>query len=300
MMPAGEFREVQYSFMDPIFFQTCINGLILGSLYLLVALGLTLIFSIMGIINFAHGEIFMLGGFATFFLREYYAVNFFLSLALSMGILAAFGILIERMIFRPLRGEALNLLVISLGLSIVLQNLALIFWGPEEQSYLIGFQGVIKIFGMVFSKERLVAFTISALLVVGLYLFIGRTKTGKALQAVAQDSEAAALQGISINQINALTFGIGCALAAAAGSTMGPIFLVSPFMGMMPVVKAFIIIMLGGLGSVIGAVAGGLILGIAESFGATYLGATFQNMVGFILLMSLLIFKPLGLFGYHE
>jgi len=299
-MPPGGIREVRYSSMDPIFFQTCINGFILGSLYLLVALGLTLIFSIMGVINFAHGEIFMLGGFATFFLREYYGVNFFFSLALAMGILAAFGVLIERMIFRPLRGEALNLLVISLGLSIVLQNLALIFWGPEEQSYLMGFQGVVHVFGMVLSKERLVSFAISAVLVVALYLFIGRTKTGKALQAVAQDSEAAALQGININQINALTFGIGCALAAAAGSTMGPIFLVSPFMGMMPVVKAFIIIMLGGLGSVVGAVAGGLILGIAESFGATYLGATFQNMIGFILLMSLLIFKPLGLFGYHE
>jgi branched-chain amino acid transport system permease protein len=286
--------------MELIFLQTCINGLILGSLYILVALGLTLIFSIMGIINFAHGEIFMLGGFSTFFLRELYGVNFFFSLLISMVIIAAFGVLIERMIFRPLRAEPLNLLVISLGLSIVLQNLALIFWGPEEQSYLIGFQGVIKVFGMVFSKERLVAFTISALLVVGLYLFIGRSKTGKALQAVAQDSEAAALQGININRINALTFGIGCALAAAAGSTMGPIFLVSPFMGMMPVVKAFIIIMLGGLGSVIGAVAGGLILGIVESFGATYLGATFQNMIGFIILMSLLIFKPLGLFGYHE
>jgi branched-chain amino acid transport system permease protein len=286
--------------MELIFLQTCINGLILGSLYLLVALGLTLIFSIMGIINFAHGEFFMLGGFATFFLREYYGVNFFFSLLISMVIVAAFGVLIERMIFRPLRAEPLNLLVISLGLSIVLQNLALIFWGPEEQSYLIGFQGVINVFGMVFSKERLVAFTISAILVAGLYLFIGRTKTGKALQAVAQDFEAAALQGININQINALTFGIGCALAAAAGSAMGPIFLVSPFMGMMPVVKAFIIIMLGGLGSVIGAVAGALILGIAESFGATYLGATFQNMVGFIILMSLLIFKPLGLFGYHE
>lgn len=286
--------------MDPIFLQTCINGLILGSLYLLVALGLTLIFSIMGVINFAHGEIFMLGGFTTFFLRDYYGVNFFLCLAITMGILAAFGILIERILFRPLRGEALNLLVISLGLSIVLQNLALIFWGPEEQSYLIGFQGVIKVFGMVFSKERLVAFIISAVLVAALYLFIGRTKNGKALQAVAQDPEAAALQGININRINAMTFAIGCALAAAAGSTMGPIFLVSPFMGMMPVVKAFIIIMLGGLGSIMGAVAGGLILGIAESFGATYLGATFQNMVGFILLMSLLIFKPLGLFGYHE
>lgn len=286
--------------MELIFLQTCINGLMLGSIYVLIALGLTLIFSIMGIINFAHGEIFMLGGFATYFLGEYYGVNFFLSLIISMMIVATFGVLIERIIFRPLREDPLNLLVISLGLAIVLQNLALIFWGPEDRSIPIDFQGVVKIFGMMFSNERLAAFIISVTLVIGLYLFIGRTKAGKALQAVAQDYEAAALQGININQMNALAFGIGCALASAAGSAMGPVFLVSPFMGIMPVMKAFIIIMLGGLGSVIGSVVGGLILGIAESFGATYLGSEFQNMVGFIILMVILIVKPLGLFGYHE
>jgi len=286
--------------MEMIFVQTCINGLMLGMIYVLMALGLTLIFSIMGIINFAHGEIFMLGGFATFFLAEYYGVYFFFSLIISMVIIGVFGVLIERIIFRPLRGDPLNLLVISLGLAIVLQNLALIFWGPEERPVPFDFQGIINILGMVFSKERLVAFIISTILVIGLYLFVVRTKTGKALQAVTQDSEAAALQGININQINALTFGIGCALASAAGSAMGPIFLVSPFMGILPAMKAFIIIMLGGLGSIIGAVVGGLILGIAESFGATYLGSTFQNMVGFIILMFILIVKPLGLFGYRE
>jgi len=266
----------------------------------LIALGLTLIFSIMGIINFAHGEIFMLGGFVTYFLGEYYGVNFFLSLIISMIIIAAFGVLIERTIFRPLRGEPLNLLVISLGLAIVLQNLALIFCGPEDRTIPIDFQGIVKIFSMVFSNERLVAFIISVTLVIGLYLFIGRTKAGIALQAVAQSSEAAALQGIDINRMNAMAFGIGCALASAAGSAMGPIFLVSPFMGMMPVLKAFIIIMLGGLGSVIGSVVGGLLLGVVESFGATYLGSEFQNMVGFIILMLILIIKPSGLFGQHE
>jgi branched-chain amino acid transport system permease protein len=217
-----------------------------------------------------------------------------------MIIIAALGILVERIIFRPLRGETLNLLVISLGLAIVLQNLALISWGPEDRSIPIDFQGVIRILGMMFSNERFVAFLISVSLVTLLYLFIGRTKAGKALQAVAQDSEAAALQGININRMNALAFGVGCALASAAGSAMGPVFLVSPFMGIMPVMKAFIVVMLGGLGSVIGSVVGGLILGIAESFGATYLGSTFQNMVGFIILMLILIIRPLGLFGYRE
>ncbi len=286
--------------MNVIFLQPCINGLMLGSIYVLVALGLTLIFSIMGIINFAHGELFMLGGFLTYFLGEYYGVNFFLSLLISMIVVGSFGILIERIIFRPLKDEHLSLLVISLGLAIVLQNMALILWGPEDRSIPIDFQGVVGILGMKFSNERLVAFIISVVLVIALYLFIGKTKAGKALQALAQEAEAAALQGININKMYALAFGIGCALASAAGSAMGPVFLVSPFMGIMPAMKAFIVIMLGGLGSVAGSVAGGLILGVAESFGATYLGTTFQNMIGFIILMLILIIKPLGLFGYNE
>ena len=283
-----------------IFIQTLVNGLLLASMYVLMAIGLTYIFSIMRIINFAHGEILMLGAYATYFLRELCGINFFLSMIISMGIIGLFGLFLEKLLFRPRKGEDLNLLVLSLGLAITLQSLAMIVFTPEDRGLRTIFSGVISIDGIFFSKMRLLAFGAAVLCIFVSQLFLKRTKAGIAMQAVSQDEEGASLQGINVNRFTAMAFGIGCTLAAAAGALLAPIFVVSPFMGAAPVIKAFIVIIVGGLGSMMGCMVGGIILGIIESFGATYFGATVQELTGFLLLLLILIFKPTGLFGEKE
>ena len=283
-----------------VFMQTLANGILLASLYVLMALGLTYIFSIMRIINFAHGEILMLGAYATYFLRELYAINFFLSMMLSMVFIGLFGLFLEKSVFRPRKGEDLNLLVLSLGLAITLQSLAMIAFTAEDRGMRSVFSGVISINDVFFSKVRLLAFGVAVLCIVVSQLFLKRTKTGIAMLAVSQDEEGAGLQGIDVNRFTGMAFGIGCALAAAAGALLAPIFVVSPFMGSGPVIKAFIVIIIGGLGSMIGCMIGGTILGIVESFGATYFGATVQEISGFFLLILVLLFKPSGILGEKE
>jgi len=280
-------------------FQPLINGLMAGFIYVLVALGLTLVFSIMGIINFAHGEIYMLGAFVTYILTVSYRVNFFLSMVIAMGVMILLGLLIERIIFRPLRGHQLNILVISLGLAILLQNLALIAWGPDDVSIPSPYPEAIEVLGINLSMERLAAVVIAAILITGLHLFLQFSRSGRAMRAVSQDPEAASLQGVPIERIESLSFGLGCALAAAAGGLIGPIFVISPFIGTVPVMKAFVVIILGGLGSIPGAVLGGIILGVTESFSATFVGAIFQDMIGFFIILLVLILKPSGLLGYE-
>jgi branched-chain amino acid transport system permease protein len=283
-----------------ILLQTLINGLSSASLYILMAIGLTYVFSIMRIINFAHGEILMLGGYATFLFVGLWGLNYYLSLILSLVAVGLLGVLFERFLFRPRRGEDLNLLVLSLGLGITLQGLALIVFTPEDRGIEHVLPGVLMFHGLYISNMRLLSFVIAAVFIAGSQLFLKRTKAGISLEGVSQDLEAASLQGINVNRYISLSFGVGCSLAAVAGSLLAPIFTVSPFMGHGPVVKAFIIIMLGGLGSMMGAMLGGLILGIVESFGATYMGATIQEISGFLLLLLVLIVKPTGIFGEAE
>jgi len=279
--------------------QIFINALSMGLTYVLMALGLTLIFSIMGIVNFAHGEIYMIGAFAAFVFTVELGINYFLSLFLTVLTVSVIGIIIERGLFRKFRGAELNGLVLAVALSILLQNLALIIFGGEDRSFSSPLQGSsLTIWSSAVSVERLVAMGVSMISLVCLYLFINRTKTGQAMRAMAQDSEAAALQGININYISAVSFGTGCALAALAGGLLAPIYFVSPFIGGMPVLKAFIVVVLGGLGSIPGALAGGLILGCIDSIAAYYLG-TIGDLFGFVLLMLFIIFKPTGLFGYE-
>lgn len=283
--------------MASIIIQTLVNGLVLGSIYIVVAAGLSLIFSIMGIVNFAHGGILMLGAFITYIFAAKYGLPFFVSLLIAMGIMGILGAIIERGIFRPLKDSQLNMMVISLGLAIVLEDLALIIWGADDLVFPFPKLGMVRMGNVYLPVDRLVIMLSSFALIFFLYVLIQKTKLGAAMRAVSQDREAAILQGINSNQIYSLSFGIGCALASAAGALISPLFMISPYMGTLPMVKAFVVIVLGGLGSIIGAVLGGFILGILESFGATFLGAVFQNAISFAILIAVLIFKPEGIFG---
>ncbi|MFA4909666.1 MAG: branched-chain amino acid ABC transporter permease [Desulfobacteria bacterium] len=279
--------------------QVTLNGLMLGMIYIVVALGLTLIFSIMNVINFAHGEMYMLGGLVAYYFSEQLQIPYMLILVLAMILVGVFGIVVEKIFFRPFRGELLPALIVSLGLSMTIQTLTLLNFGTEDQSVSTVFPGMINFFGALFSKERLAIVITCIVFILLLYLLIQRSKIGCAIRAIAEDREAAALQGVNIDRICSFTFGLGCALAAAAGVLIAPVFYVNPYIGGLPLLKAFIIIILGGMGSLLGAVVGGLILGTVESFGTFFLSVPASNLLGFIIIILMLLFKPSGLFG-HE
>ena len=282
-----------------IFFQQVINGLVIGSIYAMVALGLTLIFGILHIGNFAHGQLYMLGAFATYWLVTLWGWNIWSSMLVAMGSMALLGIVLERVVFRPVYSAPhINGLIVALGLFIALENIALILWGGEERTLPSPYATkVITLLSISLTLQRLLVFIISILLIFLLYLFIQRTKMGKAIRAVAQDPEVSRLMGIPIHRISATVFAVSSALAAAAGALVGPIFCVFPAMGVTPILKAFVVIVLGGMGSIPGAIFGGFILGIAESLGAGYLSSEYKDAFAFGALIFVLMVKPSGLFG---
>ena len=278
--------------------QALVNGVMLGMVYILVALGLTLVFSIMEVINFAHGEFYMLGGFTAYYLFAQLGINYLVTLAAAAVLVGLLGFLLEKVIFRPFRGNLLGAFIVSLGLVWILQSGALVAFGTLEKSVPSPFRGTLKVLGVYFSLERLAVTLIGITLVTALYVFIRFSKQGRAIRAVAQDSDAAALQGINVNRISSQAFALGSALAAAAGALIGPIFFVSPFMGGLPILKAFIIIILGGMGSIPGALLGGLILGIAEGVGSIFLSVPGVNLLGFVIVIAVLLLRPRGLLGH--
>jgi len=279
------------------FLQIFVNGLMLGLTYVLIASGFSLIYGIMRLLNFAHGEFYMLGAFATYLLCEHLGVNYFAALILSMILIAALGVLVYRFFFRPFRDEHDPSLVIALGIAMLIGGLGLLIFGEKDKSVSPAFSGVIKVFGATLSQERMVVIFMAIVLMSGLSLYIKFSKTGQAMRAVAQDREAAALQGIGVDSTFTLCMAISSALAGAAGALLAPLFFVNPFLGMHAVLKALVVVVIGGLGSIPGAVAGGLLLGFVESFGNTFLG-DITEILGFIMVMIVLLFRPQGLFGH--
>jgi branched-chain amino acid transport system permease protein len=277
--------------------QALLNGFGLAVVYVLVALGLTLIFSILEVINFAHGEFYMLGGFAAYYLFVVGGLNYVATLVLAVLLVGLAGVVAERLVFRHLRGKTLNAFIVSLGLLWVLQATAQLSFGVLDKSVPSAVSGIVRVGGVIVSRERLFVMLTAVALIVGLYLFLKFTRTGQAMRAVAQDADAAALQGVNIELVSALGFGIGCALAGAAGALLAPIFAVSPTMGALPVVKAFIIIIVGGMGSLPGAVLGGLLLGAVEGVGTLFMSSAAVNILGFLMVIAILLLRPRGLAG---
>lgn len=278
--------------------QLLLNALVLALIYVLIASGFSLILSISRILNFAHGEIYMLGAFGCYFLYQVAGLNFFLALLITAIIIGALGVGLERLFFKPCRGNDFAMVIMSLGLTIFISGAALAVFGEKDRGVSSPFAGVIKISGVTFSIERLVIILVSIAIFVGLYYFIKRVKIGQAMRAVAENSEAARLQGISIDRVCALSFGIGCALAAAAGVLTAPLYYVNPFLGPGAILPAIIVVILGGLGSISGVVAGSLILGFIQSFGGAYIGG-YSGLIAYCAVIILLTVKPQGLFG-HE
>ena len=277
--------------------QVAANGLMTGLVYILMALGFTLIFGIMRVVNFAHGELYMIGAFAILILFGTLEVNYYLAVVVSVIIAAIFGIIIERALLRRFVGQELNGMIMALAISISLQALAGIFFGPQEQSVARPISGIFNIGGVIVPRDRIVVGGIALLVLAAFYIFLRYTHYGLAMRAVSQDPDAAALQGIRPALIYTMAFTIGSLLAGLAGALMAPIYTIFPYMGSVPMMKAFIVVILGGLGSLPGAVIGGLLLGMVESGVASFYSSTIATMVAFGLVILILLFRPNGLMG---
>lgn len=279
-----------------ILLQPLVYGLQIGLTYVLLALGLTVIFSMMNVLNLAHGEFYMLGAFTVFYVNGLLKVSYFLALIMSVVVVAGIGIFFERIFFRPARGEVVPTVIVGLGLMWLLQTAAQLLFGAQPRGMREVFQGSVSFLNMNISDSRIAAGLISILLVAAVYLFIYKTKQGKAMQAVAQDREAAMSLGIDVGKIGTLGFALGCGLAGAAGGLMAPIFFIEPTMGTTTLIKSLCIIILGGVGSIPGAALGGIILGIIESYGQTFLGYS-ATTFPFLIILFVLVFKRTGLMG---
>jgi branched-chain amino acid transport system permease protein len=281
-----------------LFFQQLVNGIMLGAVYSLVALGLTLIYGILHIPNFAHGHKYMWAAFTSLFLVVNFHTNYWVSLLMAMVVLGLVGAGVERLVYRPLRDVPhINSFIAAIGLLLVLESLSLIFWGADFRRFPSLYDKPIHLFGVAITLQRLLVIVAAALLIILLQIFIKRTWLGATIEAVAQNPEGAQLVGISIDRVSSLTFGIGTALAAAAATLIAPIFLVYPTMGAMPNLKAFVVIIIGGMGSIPGAVIGGFMLGLIEALGGGYISTDYKDLFAFGALVTFLTVRPLGLFG---
>jgi len=278
--------------------QYIFNGLVVGCSYALIAVGLTAIFGLMQIANFAHGQFYMLGAFFAYWLTRIVGLDYWTGLVASVLGVMLVGVVLERTLFRILRGASLSSSILAtIALSIFLENLALYVWGARPQKIVTPFKtGSLEFLGIFTTPERLLMLLVTIAIVILLQLGLRYTQTGKAIRATFQQREAAALVGIDIDRLYTLTFAIGAGLAALAGVLLGTIFVVQPAMGGVATLKAFVVVTLGGISSFAGGIAGGLLLGLGESFGAI-IAPAYKDAVGFILVMLVLLYKPDGLFG---
>ena len=278
--------------------QQLFNGVMLGSTYAIVALGLTLVYGILQIPNFAHGHMYMLGAYVCLFLMGVLGIGYWPALVAVAVIMAAAGIILERLCYTPLlKQPPMSSFISALGALIVLENSVIALWGPQGQRIPNPYPDILDVFGITMSVQRLLVIGIAFLLIVLVQLFIKKTTMGSTIEAVAQNPEGAKLVGINVKWVSSLTFAISTGLAALAACLVAPIFILSPSMGALLGMKAFVIVILGGLGSIPGAIVGGLILGLLEALGGGYLSAAYKDVFGFGALVLILAIKPTGLFG---
>ena len=281
-----------------VFLQQVLNGLTLGGIYGLVALGLTLVYGILHVPNFAHGGFYMIGAFVAFQAMVAWSWGFWAAMLVAAVAVAVLGIVSERLIFHPLRkASPLHPKIASIGLLLFLEAGAQALWGADFQRMPTPYTSIVEMGGITAPAQRLLIIVAAFALMVALHLFLTRTTTGSTIIAMAQNREGASMVGIDANRVSMLTFAISGVLAAVAATLYAPINLVYPAMGHLVITKAFVIIILGGMGSIPGAVLGGLIIGFAESFGAYYISTDYKDIIAFVLLVVILSLRPQGLFA---
>ena len=276
-----------------------INGLLIGGIYTLVASGLTLIYGVLHIINFAHGSLLMLAMFGVYFLLTKLGVDPYLSLLVMVPAMFALGYVLYRgLIGKLAQGKDENILLITLGLSILIENLALMFFKGDTRTISVSYSDrMVELGPLLLSFPKIVSFVAAMVLCALLGLFIQRTDTGRAIRAVAKERMGARLVGIDVDRVFAISYGIGLATLGAAACLLMPIFYVSPSTGHVFVIVAFTVVVLGGMGSFLGAVVGGLIVGLTESFGGLFLGESLGQIGISLIFILILLFRPQGLFG---
>ncbi|MDD2447121.1 MAG: branched-chain amino acid ABC transporter permease [Tissierellia bacterium] len=282
--------------------QQLINGISLGSIYALIALGYTMVYGIINLINFAHGEIYMMGAFVGYALTTFLGLGFIPSLIISMITCSILGILIEKVAYKPLRSSSrISLLITAIAVSLFLQYIMVYFVGPETRTFpeVVDSERLMLFDGKVILDTRnIYILGITVILMVLLQYVVRKTKTGKAMRAVSQDKDAAELMGISVDKVISVTFAIGSALAGAAGVLVGIYYnTINPLMGSGPGLKAFVAAVLGGIGLIPGAVLGGFSLGLIETLVSAYGGSIYKDAVAFAILIIVLLLKPSGLLG---
>jgi len=282
--------------------QHLVNGTVLGGTYALLGIGLTLIFGVMRVVNFTHGELYAFGAYMAYGLVALLRLDFYLSLLLAALLGAALGAVIERVLLRPLRGADIDSVMLAMiGAALVIQNAQMWAWGGVAKLVPSPFAGTPLILGPVSVLPlRLFVFGVACALLLGFWLMLERTRAGIALRATFQDPETAALMGVRVGLVGTATFAIGSGLAAAAGALLGPVFMVSPTMGDLVGLKAFAIVILGGLGNLPGAVIGGFALGYVEEFGGGFLSTEYRDAFGFLLIILVLALRPQGLVALKE
>lgn len=280
--------------------QQLVNGISLGSIYALIALGYTMVYGIIKLINFAHGDVFMIGAFIGFYAIAKWELGFFPALLLAMTVCAIFGVLIERIAYKRLRNATrIAALITAIGVSLLIEYTTIFFRGAQPAAY----PDVIKnksfdIFGVQISSTSILILSVSIVLMILLQFIVHKTKIGKAMRAVSHDADAARLMGINVDNTISATFAIGSALAGAAGVIFGVYYTkIDPLMGVIPGVKAFIAAVLGGIGIIPGAMVGGMLLGVVESFVSALGFSLWRDAAAFVILILILIFRPSGIFG---
>jgi branched-chain amino acid transport system permease protein len=285
--------------MDITILQLIINGLLLGGMYALISIGLTLIFGVLEIINFAHGEFLMLAMYASFWLFQLYGIDPYVSLLIILPLFFFVGVAVQKVTIQPiLNAPPLNQIFMTVGLSMVLQNVALFIWTADYRTVKTAYSGLtLKTTGLLISFPRLVAFLLAMGLIAALLIFLKKTYTGKAIRALAQERKAAMLMGINVYRTYQIAFGIGIACVGAAGAMLIPVYFVFPSVGSLFVLIAFVVVILGGYNSLIGSLVGGLIIGVVESFSGFFISPHLKEAIYFVIFILILLFRPAGLFG---
>ncbi len=280
-----------------LFMQQVLNGLTLGSIYGLVALGLTLVYGILHVPNFAHGALYMVGAYASYVIMVDVGANYWLAMLGAAGVVALLAVLCERLVFNPLRhAPPIHDKIAAIGIMLFLEALVQMHWGAEFRRMPTPYTEILDVAGMTIPAQRVLIIIGAFSLMAVLHLFLKKTMTGSTIVAMAQNREGAFLVGIDANRVAMMTFAISGVLAAVGATLFAPINLVYPAMGHLLIMKAFVIIILGGMGSIPGAIVGGLIIGFAEAFGGFYISTDYKDIIAFALLVVILSIKPTGLF----
>lgn len=276
--------------------QQVFNGLVTGSIYTLIALGLTTIFGILGIAHFAHGSVAMFGGYLTFFLMSSVGLPLIPAMVMAMVVGAALGVVIERLAYYPVRmAPPINAFIIALGLTLVIEKANLLMFGVDQVIIPTPYTRVFDIGGVTFPELRVYVLAIAALLVIGMTWMVQRTWMGMAIRAVAQNRATAVLMGVDVNRVSMFVFALSSALGVAAGVLVGALYAVAPGVSGGLVIKGFAVLILGGLGSIPGAIIGGIVLGVTESFSSAFVSSGYKDVISFLLMIGVLLVRPEGL-----